>query len=59
MQRPRGLNNTHESQQLIYAGDRFFDLIPIIQGRTIDWSKKGTTFGNPVAALPRLFRGLT
>jgi hypothetical protein len=38
-QRPRALLNTHESQQLLYEGDRFFDMIPVLQTRPVDWSK--------------------
>lgn len=40
-QRPRSLMYTHESQQLLYAGDRFFDMVPAIQNRTVDWGRKG------------------
>jgi hypothetical protein len=40
-QRARSLLSTHESQQLLYAGDRFFDMVPTIQTRPIDWGKKG------------------
>jgi hypothetical protein len=40
-QRPRALLYTHESQQLLYPGDRFFDMVPVLQSRTIDWGKKG------------------
>ena len=40
-QRPRALMSTHESQQLLYAGDRFFDMVPALQSRTIDWGRKG------------------
>jgi hypothetical protein len=48
-QRPRGLLYTHESQQLIYPGDRGFDMVPTIQSRVLDWSKK-TLFGAAAAA---------
>jgi hypothetical protein len=41
-QRPRGLLYTNESQQLLYAGDTFFDLIPAMQTREVSWAKKGT-----------------
>ena len=55
-QRPRGLLSTHESQQIIYAGDRFFDMIPVIQSRVINWSKKGKAgFEIPEG---RFFRGV-
>lgn len=58
-ERPRGLLNTHESQQLLYAGDRFFDMIPVIQSRVINWSKKGRfANGLPEAANSRFFRGM-
>lgn len=39
-QRPRQLLYTHESQQLLYSSDRFFDMVNAIQTRVIDWSKK-------------------
>ena len=39
-QRPRGLLYTHESQQLLYEGDRGFDMIPAIQNRVLDWTKR-------------------
>jgi len=39
-QRFTNLLYTHESQQTLYAGDRGFDLVPAIQGRTINWIKK-------------------
>lgn len=42
--RPRGLAYTHESQQLIYPGDTGFDMVPTIQTRVLDWTKK-TSFG--------------
>lgn len=40
-QKPRALLYTHESQQLLYPGDRFFDMVPTIQSRVLDWTKKG------------------
>jgi hypothetical protein len=40
-QRPRPMLSTHETQQLIYPGDRFYDLVPTIQTRPIDWGMKG------------------
>lgn len=43
-QRPRGLLYTHESQQVIYAGDRGFDMVPTIQGRILSWVRP-TLFG--------------
>ena len=43
-QRPRSLLYTHESQQLLYEGDRGFDMVPTIQSRVIDWTKRGTVF---------------
>lgn len=36
-QRPRGLLYTHESQQVIYLGDRGFDMVPTIQNRVLNW----------------------
>jgi len=38
--RNQGLLYTNESQQSLFPGDKFFDRIPIIQNRTIDWTKK-------------------
>lgn len=49
-QRHNGSLFTHESQQALFAGDRGFDLIPFIQNRTIDWSKKNNTFGKLLSA---------
>lgn len=42
-QRERSLLYTHESQQLLYIGDRGFDMVPTVQSRTVDWSQ--TRFG--------------
>jgi hypothetical protein len=39
--RTRELSYTHESQQLVYPGDRFFDQVPFMQSKQIDWTKKG------------------
>jgi len=47
-QRPRGLMYTHESQQVLYLGDRGFDMVPTIQNRILDWSEGKTWFGFPV-----------
>jgi hypothetical protein len=47
-QRPRGLLYTHESQQLLYPGDRGFDMVPTIQTRVLDWSEGRTLFGFPI-----------
>lgn len=52
-QRPRGLMYTHESQQIIYEGDRGFDLIPTIQTRSIDWGPYRTVFGMPIEGMLR------
>jgi hypothetical protein len=46
-QRPRGLLYTHESQQVIYEGDRGFDMVPTIQGRVLNWVRP-TLFGGIV-----------
>lgn len=43
-ERPRGLLYTHESQQLMYEGDRGFDMIPTCQSRIIDWTKRSSFF---------------
>jgi hypothetical protein len=48
-QRQRGLLYTHESQQIIYAGDRGFDMVPIIQTRILNWIRP-TLFGQIAAA---------
>lgn len=41
-QRHSGRVYSHEAQQEIFEGDRGFDLIPFIQNRTVDWTKKST-----------------
>lgn len=47
-ERPRGLLYTSESQQLIYPGDKGFDMVPAMQNRTINWVHHETTFGTMV-----------
>jgi hypothetical protein len=49
-QRPRGLLYTHESQQIVYLGDRGFDMIPTIQGRVLNWVRP-TLLGRVVSGL--------
>lgn len=55
--RPRALLYTHESQQITYSGDRFFDMVPTMLSRVIDWSKKGKV--GDVIPEGRVFRGVT
>jgi uncharacterized membrane protein YgcG len=38
-QRHNGHLYTHESQQVLFPGDRGFDQIPFLENRRIDWSK--------------------
>ncbi len=52
-QRIRGLMYTHESQQILYAGDRGFDLVPTVQNRVVDWGPYKTIFGTPVEGMIR------
>lgn len=40
--RPKLLMYTHESQQLLYAGDKFFDMVTEIQQRSLDWAPTKT-----------------
>lgn len=40
--RHQGLLFTNESQKSLFPGDKGFDRIPIIQNRTIDWTKKSS-----------------
>jgi hypothetical protein len=47
--RPRGLLYTSESQQLIYPGDKGFDMVPTMQNRNINWVHHDTTIGSAVA----------
>jgi hypothetical protein len=49
-QRPRGLLYTHESQQIVYLGDRGFDMIPTIQGRVLNWVRP-TLLGRVISSL--------
>ena len=51
--RHQGLLFTNESQQSLFPGDKGFDLIPRIQNRTIDWTKK-TNWGYLAGRIARL-----
>lgn len=56
-EKPRELLYTHESQQLLYPTDLGFVNIPVIQSRTVDWSKEGETVGNDTRGRPGGGRG--
>lgn len=46
--RPRGLLYTSESQELIYSGDKGFDMVPTMQNRTINWVHNEFTLGEAI-----------
>lgn len=43
---PRIARYTNQDQQMAYAGDRFFDLVPKIQGFKNKWGEKGISNDN-------------
>jgi len=49
--RPRMLMSTPESQQLLYPDDTFYDMVPVVQSRTVDWAKKKFNWGTLMATL--------